>query len=105
MSNLRKAMDHYFNGRNIIFETFKWDGWEAIENQTDKRWFYDGGGLEFLDEEGTEYSYESADKCGETVDGIEMYYLQENGEKFYGLFTTDLKLGGDEYEEEIGKEI
>lgn len=97
MSELKKAMANYFNGRDKIFELFGTTGWEEIDDKTEDRWI-DYGDIHFFDKNDTEYSFENSDKIGPTVDGLSLYYIDEYGERFYALFSEDKKLTEDEYE-------
>lgn len=106
MSDLKKEVGEYFSSRDKIFEVFEEDGFEGIDDLRDNRWTADEyGGFQYLNSSGEEYGFDSARQCGETVDGLNLFYVQDNGEAFYTLFSQSLKRTEDEYEEEIGKEI
>ena len=99
MIKLKEAMENYFNGRDKIFTLFETSGWEEIEDQTEVKWIDHDGYISFFDEEGVEYSWESGNKVGPTVDGIGLYYVYENGNRYYVLLNENKKITEDEYEE------
>ena len=76
----------------------------SIIDGLDKRFHVDDDGILWLDSSGVEYGYDSASKVG-SVDGISMFYIRDNGESFYELFSDSLELTYDEYELEIDVEI
>jgi hypothetical protein len=99
MSKLKKVIKGYFKGRDRIFKAFNHHGWEEIDNQTKVRWGKRYDSIGFLDKEDVEYGYEYAEQIGKAVDGIVLYYVQENGDKYYVLLSVDNKMT-DEYTEE-----
>lgn len=99
MSNLRKVVKNYFNCQKEIFSAFNTSGWEEINSHIGESWFkneYDE--FNFLDEEGEVYSFESAKQVGDVVDGLILFYVQENGEKYYSIFEKDKEMGQEEAE-------
>ena len=99
MSKLKEAMENYFDGRDKIFNVFDTSGWEEIEDQTKVKWINQDGYISFFDEDDVEYSWESGNKVGPTVDGVGLYYVHENGNSYYVLLTEDKSLTEEEYEE------
>ena len=107
MNKVLKVFSEYKSNRSKMFDFFGTNGWENIEDQITTRWHLgEDNYLQFLDDSGTEYGFDSASKVGETVDGFELFYVRDNGHEFYALFSESFHYEScDDYEKEIGIEI
>jgi len=64
------------------------------------------GDIAWLDECGIEYGFDYASSVGDEVEGYRLFYIQDNGEKFYALFSSSLKCDDyEDYEKQMGVEI
>ena len=95
--SLIEDIGKYYTYINKVFTAFGTSGYYELENKIDYRYIHNGEGINFLMED-IEYSFESADLIGES-EGIELYLVQNNGEKYYTLFDTENKMSREEAEE------
>ena len=107
MEKLIEKINKYGSLHSEILKAFGTSGWESIEDHVTKRWLKNkGGDLKWLDESGTEYSYDNADIVGEEVEGYVMFYVRDNGDSFHAIFSKSLESENyEDYENEIGVEI
>jgi len=108
MEKLIEKLNKYYKLRDEILEAFGVDSWESIENHLACRWYsYDESNeISWLDESGTEYGFDYASQVGDEVDGCRLFYVQDNGEKFYALFSSSLRYEDyDDFEAQMGVEI
>ncbi len=75
-----------------ILSAFDVGGWEQIDDRTASKWRHNErhGDMTFYDND-CEYSLDDARFIKE-VDGLALFYCRDNGDKFYALFDTQLKL-------------
>lgn len=90
------------DAKSELFAKFDTSGWEAIEDHTECKWHLDGGqSMVYVDKE-CEYSYDSCRQVGGTVDGVNLYYVYDNGDKLYVLFSVENEIEDwDEFEENL----
>jgi len=102
MSKLRKVVEGYFTAQQKIFEAFDTSGWGEINSHIGERWHqYRHGDFHYLDEQDVEYSFDTAGQVGGVVDGLVLFYVQENGEKYYSIFEKDKEMTEEEAEEKF----
>jgi|TARA_R110000851_G_scaffold848_2_gene2863 hypothetical protein len=102
MGKLRDVVKGYFEGQEQIFEAFDTSGWEEINSHIGEPWHrYESGDFTYLDSQDEVYSFETATQVGEVVDGLVLFYVQENGEKYYSLFEKDKEMTEAEAEEKL----
>lgn len=100
MSNLRDTLKSYRESKEIIFKLFETDGWEAILDYTSNRWYDSDSWVNYLDEDGVECDFDEAKQCGGVVDGHKLFWIRDNGQEFYVMFSTDNEFDDiDEWEE------
>lgn len=108
--SIAEKFKNYISIYSEIMSMFDVKGhWEQIEDHTEVRWHLSGGDTEswinYLDENGTEYGYEYASECGNAVDGLRLFYVQDNGEKFFVMMSdSNLIEDYDEFCEQMGVE-
>jgi hypothetical protein len=106
METIKDKLSEYISLHAEIIEAFEQDGWESIEDNTRNRWFFDGGEISFLDKEGVEYCYDSARDSEKEVDGCRLFYIQDNGETFFAMFSSSNRYEDyDEYCAQMGVEV
>jgi len=88
---IKELLDKYNEAKTEIFTAFgHTDSWESITNEMDKRYMIVGedNSVNYFDSEGEEYWYDYAASCC-VVDVYELFYCQDNGEKFYAIFSVE----------------
>lgn len=99
MSKLLDTIKLYEDSKAKIFAAFDTSDFQEIDNLIGIKWYlneYDE--LSYLNDE-DEYLFESANQVGEAVDGLLLFYVQENGEQYYVIFDVESKLSEEEAEE------
>jgi hypothetical protein len=101
MSELLKTIGLYYSSKAKIFELFGTDGYYDIENKIGHPWYLGDGSMQYLMDD-VEYGYEYAEQVGNTVDGLKLFAIQENGEKYYAIFNDEDKMTDEEADEKFG---
>ena len=99
MSMVLEVIEDFYNAKAQIFSIFDVDGYMEIVNNIKHSWHLSSDSITYVDED--VYSYEYAKQVGRTCDGIQMFYVQENGEKYYALFDLKNHLTEEEAEKEL----
>ena len=99
MSKLLETIGLYYTSKAKIFELFGVEGYYEIENHIGHEWNLNGDFKFLMD--GEEYGYEYAERIGNIVDGLYLFAIQENGEKYYAIFDEESKLTDNEAEEKF----
>ena len=106
MNKVLEVFSEYKSNRSKMFDFFGTKWIENIDDQITTRWHLGEYNLQFLDDSGTEYSFDTASKIGETVDGFELFFVRDNGHEFYALFSESFHYEScDDYEKQIDIEI
>ena len=101
MGKLREIVKEYFDGQNKIFKAFETSGWEEINSHIGERWYqYEHGDFRYISNNDV-YSFDTARQVGGVVDGLVLFYVQENGEKYYSLFEKDKEMTEKEADENL----
>jgi len=99
MSVVKEVIEDFYAAKAQIFSIFDVDGYMEIVNNIEHPWRLHSDEISYLKDD--VYSYEYANQVGNTVDGIQMFYVQENGEKYYALFDLKNHLTEEEAEEKL----
>lgn len=109
MSKLLETFQNYSKSYNDILELYEIKGHYddgPIYDCISERWIKLHDTINYLDSSGEEYGYDEAKKCGESVDGYVLFYVEDNGANFFVLFSEVMECkSDDEYENQIGVEI
>lgn len=99
METIKDKLSELNSLHSEILEAFEQDGWETIEDNTRNRWYKedDSSEISFLDKEGVEYGFDIATDSGKEVDGCRLFYIQDNGDTFFAMFSSSKKY--DDYDE------
>lgn len=97
--NLIGKIKSYDKIRDEILAAFGVDTPMELINNTDLKYCHhdDVKSISFLIDEEL-YTYESVNLIGKN-DSVELYYSQENGERFYSFFDIKNKLTEEEFED------
>ena len=98
--SLVETIGKYYTSKAAIFTAFETDGYYEIENHIGHDWHFSGDYIRYYMDE-AEYSFDYANQIGEVTEGIYLYLVQDNGEKFYVLFDKECKLTDEEAEEKF----
>jgi hypothetical protein len=83
-----------------ILAAFDGEGWEQVLDHTENKWLAHSGEIQWLkfeDDEYIEYSYDYARKIGE-AEGLAMFYIVDNGDKFYAIFSKENEVNDEQFE-------
>jgi len=110
MEKLIDKINKYKSLHSEILEAFGETGWNSIEYHVSSRWHHRWSGshgeMNWLDEYGTEYSFDNASQVGESVEGYCLFSIYDNGESFYAIFSDSMRFEDyEDYENEFGVEI
>lgn len=111
MSKLLEIFQNYSKSYNDILECFEIKGCYddgPIYDCISERWInLDGGNsINYLSSSGEEYGYEYTEQCGKSVEGYVLFYVEDNGDKFFVLYSEIMEYKDiDEYEKQIDIEI
>lgn len=103
MGKLREVVKGYFDGQEKIFDAFDTSSWLEINSHIGEKWYkFESDDFRYLmGDDNEEYSFEYAKQVGGVVDGLVLFYVQENGEKYYSLFEKDKEMTEEEAEENL----
>lgn len=95
---VKELYEQYKSSYVKILDKFDVHGWEELEMHENAKWYSSGDNYMTFIEEECEYGFESAQQCGEEVDGFNLFYVFENGQNFYVLFKSENKMSESEIE-------
>ncbi len=106
METIKDKLSEYISLHAQIIEAFEQDGWQSIEDNTRNRWYLHDNEISFLDKEGVEYGYDSARDFEKEVDGCRLFYIEDNGDSFFAMFSLSNKYDDyDDYCNQMGIEV
>jgi len=90
------------DAKRELLAKFNTSGWESIQDHTECKWHLDSRRtMNYIDSD-CEYSYDSCRQTGETVEGINLYRVFDNGDTFFALFSVNNEIDDwDEYEDTL----
>ena len=86
---IKELLSTYKETYRKILEVFDTSGWESIQDHTNTKWKIYDDNIAYVENE-CEYSYEYVSDCG-IRDNYQLFYIQDNGDSFYGIFNLNNK--------------
>ena len=98
---MKEYINQYLIARKALYEAFNCDWYpEIIDYLADNEWYFNQSDISYLDGNGDEYSFESAQLIGEK-DGYVLFNASNNGVTYHAIFHRDKELT----EEEAGEKL
>lgn len=100
MKKIKDLIDTYNSSKKEIFELFELERSYAFEDYTKYEYFITKNDFYFiyLDQE---YSFDYYSKVNKEVEGYALFYIQDNGNKFYAIFDTRKLLTNEKFEQRV----
>lgn len=99
--SIKEKLTKYTDLYKEILKCFEIIGHLPLEDFTDHKWISINEKemlyLKFNDDEYEEYGFDYANPIG-SKDGFHLFYINENGENFYGIFNEVHKLTEKQYQ-------